>query len=244
MKYPNILWVWESLTTPVRPLIFIDCMLTTVTVSRIPCPDVEDAPAALTDAVPRKYADCSTLPLRQHWRGADALPREGGVARIGASASGLAVHIRFEDSDIFSTATADQQRLWLLGDVVEVFVKPGRARDDYWEVHMSPNGFLMDLLIPDRPGYQRGDYDWETVNAADSGTSHQVRVEEGSWAAEAIVPWSAFGVAESPAPGATWQVGVCRFNFTGGLHDPELSSTASLTQPGFHRYEEFTDLLF
>jgi hypothetical protein len=41
-----------------------------------------------------------------------------------------------------------------------------------------------------------------------------------------------------------WQVAVCRYNCTGDLETRELSSTAAFTQPGFHRWEEFTDLIF
>ena len=29
-----------------------------------------------------------------------------------------------------------------------------------------------------------------------------------------------------------------------GCDEPELSSTAALTQPGFHRHEEYTELVF
>ena len=47
-----------------------------------------------------------------------------------------------------------------------------------------------------------------------------------------------------PVSGVTWQFAVCRYNYNQGLDDPELSSTALLTTPGFHQYEDFTDLVF
>ena len=207
-------------------------------------PVLSDEPADLTVDVPTKYAACDPLPLRQQWNGADALPKEEGVARIGATTMGLSVYIRYEDSDIFSTATANQQRMWQLGDVVEVFVKPGLDRSDYWEVHVTPNDFLMDLSIPSRAGMQSGEYSWEDIISPESGTVFQTRVVDGAWSAELTIPWSAFGVTGIPVSGTTWQFAVCRYNYNGGLEDPELSSTAPLSKRSFHFYEDYANLTF
>lgn len=208
------------------------------------CSVITDEDADLTADVPAKYAACRPMPLRQHWKSVDALPREKGVARIGVSVMGLSVHVRYEDSDIFSTATANQQRMWQLGDVVEVFVKPGLDRTDYWEVHVTPNGFLMDLLIPSRAGTASGEHTWGEIVAPESGTTYQAKVGNGWWSAELTIPWSAFGETGIPATGTIWQVAVCRYNYNGGLEDPELSSTAPLTQASYHRYEEYTNIAF
>jgi len=214
------------------------------TMDALHAPVLTDGPADLVTDPPSKYANCRSLPLRRHWLGTEALPQEAGVARIGAASTGLSVHVRYEDSDIFSTATANQQRMWQLGDVVEVFVKPGLDRSDYWEVHVTPNDFLMDLHIPSRAGMQSGEHTWEDIISPESGTVFQALVTDGSWAAELTIPWSAFGVTGIPAPGTTWQVAVCRYNYNGGLENPELSSTASLTKRSFHLYEDYTDLVF
>jgi hypothetical protein len=212
--------------------------------SPLTCPVVGSEAADLGVEVPEKYATCPPLPLRQHWDGADEMPQEAGVARIGASSAGLSVHVRYEDSDIFSTATANQQRMWQLGDVVEVFVKPGVDRTDYWEVHVTPNAFYMDLHIPSRAGMQSGEHTWEDIITPESGTTYQAKVDDGWWSAELTIPWSAFDEAGVPAAGTVWQVAVCRYNYNGGLEDPELSSTAPLTQRSFHHYEDYTDLAF
>lgn len=208
----------------------------------VSCAVVAEAPADLSAEAPAKFAACPPLPLRQYWAG--SMPQEQGVARIGASEAGLAVYVRFEDSDIFSTATADQQRMWQLGDVAEVFVKPGRDRTDYWEVHVTPNGFLMDLHIPSREGMRSGEHSWEEIIAPESGATFHTLVAHGWWSAELTIPWSAFGLEGRPSPGTTWQFAVCRYNYNGGLEDPELSSTAPLTQASFHRYEDYMDLVF
>ena len=212
--------------------------------SEIRCIEVGDAPAELGDMRPAKYRDCEALSLRRSWEGAGALPKESGTAYVGAAEAGLSICAVYEDSDIFSTATADDQQMWTLGDVAEAFIKPGVERPDYWEIHVTPNGYLMDIRIPDRQRFMGGEVTWDEVVAASSGTARRARVLEGRWAAELVVPWAAFGVEGRPAAGERWQFAVCRYNYNGGLRDPELSSTAPLSQPGFHRYEEFSDLVF
>ena len=215
-----------------------------VTMAAVHAPVLPNEPADLTADLPSKYAACPALVLRQHWTGADALPVETGVARIGATTKGLSVHIRYEDSDIFSTATANQQRMWTLGDVAEVFVKPGREQSTYWEVHVTPNEFLMDLYIPSRTGMQAGQYTWEDMVTPESGTVYQAHVDDGSWSAELTIPWSAFGQSGIPAAGTTWQFAVCRYNYNGGLEGEELSSTAPLSQASYHLVDEYMDLTF
>ena len=172
------------------------------------------------------------------------MPAEAGVAFVGAAAEGLSFYTRYIDSDIFSTATADDQKMWTLGDVAEFFVKPGVDRTDYWELHVTPNDFIMDIHIPDRARFQAGAVSWNDVIAPSSGATKRVDVCDGFWCVELCIPWAAFASPGIPAAGATWQFAVCRYNYNGGLDNPEHSSTAPLTNPSFHHYEDFDTLAF
>ena len=210
----------------------------------IPCPPVAGPTADLGDGHPAKYRACPTLTLRQFWRGGDAFPQETAHAFVGAADEGLSFYVSLHDSDIFSTATADDQKMWTLGDVAEFFVKPGTDRSDYWEIHITPNDFIMDIHIPDRQQFTGGAVTWDEVIAPKSHTSKRVQVAQGRWTVEICIPWQAFGLQAPPPTGTSWQFAVCRYNYNRGLDDPEHSSTAHFTEPGFHRYEEFTDLVF
>jgi hypothetical protein len=212
--------------------------------SLIACPALSSGLADLGAGLPDKYRDCQPLVLRQFWDGPEALPEEVGTAYVGAAAEGLSFYVLFEDSDIFSTARADNQQMWTLGDVAEFFVKPGVERPDYWEIHVTPNSYVMDIYIPDRQRFMGGEIKWEEVLAASSGVHKRVQVSEGRWAVEAVIPWQAFKVEGKPAAGTVWQFAVCRYNYNGGLNNPEHSSTAAFSELGFHRYEEFADLVF
>ncbi len=197
---------------------------------------------------PARYRACEPLPLGQFWEGEDRFPEEAGVAYAGATGRGLSFYVHLLDSDIFSRATGDEQKMPALGDVVEIFVKPGSGRTDYWEIHVTPNGFLLDIHIPDRARISKGGtITWEQVVPfvpPASGATRRVAVTDSSWSVEVTVPWSAFGRDAPPAPGSVWQFAVCRYNYSGGLEDPELSSTARITELSFHRHEEYTDLVF
>ena len=202
--------------------------------------EIEDFGAAH----PAKYSGCQGMDLRQFWLGPDKMPEESARAYVGREASTLSFYVRLEDRQIYTEAKRDNDRMWSLGDTVEFFIKPGVERNDYWELHVTPNNLIMDIYIPSRERFTGGEITWEQVVAAESGASKRVEVMDGVWVVELKVPWTAFGLEAAPSPGAIWQFAVCRYNYPGKLEDPEHSSTAPLTEAGFHTYENYTDLLF
>ena len=212
----------------------------------VPCPHLSGGIDDFGARHPHKYSGCDPVELVQWWEGPDQLPREKGVAYVGASAAGLCFYVWLEDQLIYTEARADNERMWTLGDTAEFFIKPGVGREDYWEIHITPNDLIMDIHIPSRANFTAGIISWDEVIAANSGSTKRVQVGEGEkeWALELCVPWAAFGLETAPAAGEVWQFAVCRYNYPGNLDDPEHSSTAHLSEPGFHRYEEFSDLVF
>jgi hypothetical protein len=210
----------------------------------VSCPAVDNVLADADDQRSAWYAECQSQPLLRNWEHPNVAPVEGGSARVGAAPEGLAFFVELEDRDVFSEATTDQQKMWTLGDVAEFFIKPGTDRSDYWEIHVTPNDFLMDIQISDRERFMAGAIIWDDVIAPSSGTRKRVVVGAEGWSVEAVVPWQAFGLNRAPEVDTVWQFAVCRYNCTGGLQNPELSSTAPFTEAGFHRFEEFADLVF
>ena len=77
----------------------------------IPCLPVAGNVADLGVKHPEKYRDCTRLPLKQFWRGAEVMPVENGHAYVGAAEAGLCFYTYYPDSDIFSTATAADQKM-------------------------------------------------------------------------------------------------------------------------------------
>jgi hypothetical protein len=214
--------------------------------TRMECQPVSGQVGDFGGAQPDKYVSCQPLPFRQYWDGPDAVPQECGVAYVGCAPDGLWFYSCLQDSDIFSQATANDQKMWTLGDVVEFFVKPGRERSDYWEIHVTPNGYIMDLYIPDREEFIEGPVSFDHALSHHSEAAFQVEAfpEQCKWCVEIRIPWQAFGADAPPPAGATWQFAVCRYNCNSGVADPELSSVAPFTELFFHRHEDFLNLDF
>eukprot|EP01059_Diplonema_ambulator_P012067 TRINITY_DN22203_c0_g1_i1.p1 TRINITY_DN22203_c0_g1~~TRINITY_DN22203_c0_g1_i1.p1 ORF type:complete len:246 (+),score=41.23 TRINITY_DN22203_c0_g1_i1:72-740(+) len=200
-------------------------------------------------AHPVRFKNCLPMKMIQGWKGVGHGPEEGGHAYIGWEDRGVVVYSYFEGAMAWSTSTADGQRLWELGDVVEVFLHHTRGTENgwekpYWEVHVNPNGHKMELHIPNRDSWLKGDTPWE-VAAQPSGMEYTTRVLETSWATEILLPWSIFG--GPPAPNTVWGLSVCRYNYRPDdtkLQDPELSSTSSYKELSYHRLEDFTPVVF
>jgi hypothetical protein len=93
---------------------------------------------------------------------------------------------------------------------------------------------------------------WDEIEGGSGATKQVTRTERG-WAVDLRVPWSAFGLSAPPPAGDTWRVNVGRYNAVssqqlrpnGTIEGAcENSSSAPLTEGGFHRYEEFNTLVF
>ena len=77
------------------------------------------------------------------------------------------------------------------------------------------------------------------------GTLNRWEDKDRGWTVEGRIPWTAFKpTGGRPRPGAKWRFALCRYDYSVTLDRPELSSTAPLTEPDFHRYEDYGELTF
>ncbi|MCM8757014.1 MAG: carbohydrate-binding family 9-like protein [Candidatus Omnitrophica bacterium] len=210
----------------------------------VPCQSITGEVKDFTTRPPGPYPSSSQLPLLRFWDKDSKWPKEKGFSWCGYDQEGLRFAVVFEDSDIITQATANNQKLWMLGDTVEFFVKPGEQEKVYYEIHISANGYLMDLRFPSREEFRSKVISWEQVLAYESGSRYRTVDLKGGWAAEIIIPWKGFGLSQFPPPGTVWQFAICRYNYSSSLPEPEISSTAYFSKPDFHRYEEYHDLVF
>ena len=130
--------------------------------------------------------------------------------------------------------------------MAEFFVKPGTDCLDYWEIHVAPTDHIMILHIPSRVALTSKAVSIEDVMVTDRGVLKRVEVvpEQQQWAVELTLPWKTFALESVPAPATAWQFAVCRYNYTGGLHEVEHSSIAPLSTYSFHCYEDYCELIF
>jgi hypothetical protein len=77
------------------------------------------------------------------------------------------------------------------------------------------------------------------------GTLDQPGDRDLGWTVEGRIPWSAFANGKAkPKPGDEWFFALCRYDYGPQGTKPVLMSSAPLTQPSFHRYEDYGKLRF
>jgi hypothetical protein len=154
-----------------------------------------------------------------------------------------------DDSDLFADVKEFNGRTWE-NDVFELFFKPARDRLIYYEFQVNALNTRLELFMPSRGsgGYRRfaPTTKFGTESAVQlRGTLNEWQDKDTGWTVEGRIPWSAFEASGGkPAPGARWHFALCRYDYSTAFDNPELSSTAPLTQPSFHRYEDYGELLF
>lgn len=181
---------------------------------------------------PRRLHPTQALPftLGQPW---NAAPEPGlRPTRVHATfaAQALRVQADLDDDDVFTLATAHNQRTWELGDAFEIFVR----RDDqeaYTEVHVTPKNWRLHLRFADFAQHRRIAGIDEVAADPDRIVTTAERTPAG-WRATAVVPVPA-------GPGDLLRVSFCRYDASRG-QPPVLSSSSPHPVLAFHRPREWT----
>lgn len=154
-----------------------------------------------------------------------------------------------EDSDVFANVTEQDGPLWT-NDVFELFFKPSKDKQGYYEFEINAANAKFDMFIPSRGsgGANRHarDRDFHIESkVVVHGTLNDWRDKDKSWTVEGRIPWSDFApTGGRPAVGDTWLHALCRYDFSVGLEEQALSSSAPLQKLNFHRYEDYVPLRF
>ena len=122
-----------------------------------------------------------------------------------------ALYVAFEvaDSDLRSTFTRDDERLWEQ-DVVEVMLDPDGDGLNYFELQVSPAGYVFDTRYDSRRRPQPfGHMQWSAQlrRGVDiSGTLNDAKSDRG-YAVELALPWKSLAPYHlPPRPGDTWRI--------------------------------------
>jgi hypothetical protein len=152
------------------------------------------------------------------------------------------------DSELRSFGTHRNDTLWE-GDVFELFLKPSADRPEYYEFQANPRGFVFEMAFPKRLDKA---IEFTTAPQLDNkaavvlkGTVDRPGDRDQGWTVEGRVPWSAFvPTGGKPKPGDEWFFAMCRYDYGPEGTRPVLMSSAPLTKPSFHRYEDYGKLRF
>jgi hypothetical protein len=179
------------------------------------------------------------------------------ATRFRAAWTDEGLFLRFDatDPDPWHTMTRRDDHLWE-EEVVEIFLDPGGAGRDYYELEISPANVVCDVLMiapwPDK----KQDFAWDLEGLLTHVRPHEDAAgKAGGWTATALLPWaglrklpSARGVAVPPRAGDRWRFNLFRVDRPGGKGAPDKGAIEAAWSPtgqaSFHVPRAFRDLVF
>lgn len=154
-----------------------------------------------------------------------------------------------DDHDLYADVKEHDGDTWY-NDVFELFFKPTKEKRSYYEFEISPANTVFDMFVPSRGsgGVRRWvrhhDFHLKTAVAL-RGTLNTYEDQDQGWSLEGAIPWADFSrTGGKPNAGDVWDFTLTRYDYSTDYEGPDLSATAPLTRPDFHRYEDYTPLKF
>jgi hypothetical protein len=153
-----------------------------------------------------------------------------------------------KDAELRSFGTKRNEHLWE-GDVFELFLKPSPSKPAYYEFQANPRGVIFEMAFPRREP-NSGEFTTAPVLGSKAvailkGTLNQPGDRDEGWSVEGRIPWSAFAATGGkPKAGDEWLFAICRYDYGPPGSTPITMSSAPLSRPNFHRYEDYGNLRF
>lgn len=167
-----------------------------------------------------------------------------GTVQLGLRSDSLLVLATLDDDDLFTAATGDHQRMWELGDVLEIFLCDS-SREDYIEMHVTPNGRRTQLRFPNAaatPQIRRDGRDpIATFGVFEPIFDFTLRATSAGWQVFASIPFT------SITPGGVPEIILASFSrFDASPANPSRVLSSTSPHPGedldFHRRQDWTPL--
>ena len=180
------------------------------------------------------------IALSQPWLETPEPSFQLGRVQLQWKSDALLLRAELDDLAIVSAATAHSQRLFALGDTLEVFLKRPES-EEYYELHVNPRNFRTAMRWT--PGAV------DNIRASDQGRIEDFVIDPAlfsstveksgiSWTVDIEVPPALLGVDE-------WRVGqvlyfsVSRYDYAEWDGTPILSTIATHPVINFHRIEDW-----
>ena len=194
------------------------------------------------ESVRAAFADVPACALGQAWR---KEPESGflpATVKFSWRADALLMFAELNDVQIVSRATGLNQRMWELGDVLEVFLRPEK-QSAYVEFQITPPNHTLQLRFPDtatlRQAQAANHFDDFLLPGRVFHSRTWLEPERQRWFVYAAFPVTVVGGAKEVIPGERWHFSVSRFEDSGAGQAPIPSSTSPHPTPDFHRQSEW-----
>lgn len=199
------------------------------------------------EAVRQAFKNADGCRLGQSWRKAPEPEFRPATVRVGWREDHFMVFAELEDEDIFTRATGHNQRMWELGDTLEMFLQCGDS-SRYVEFHVTPANWRLQLGFPDTATLRRAQANnfFDDLLLADGVFQSRTWSEPGQkrWYVHARIPAAAVCGPGATLPGSPWRFSFSRYDSTRGRKEPVLSSSSPHPQPDFHSRAEWGTVNF
>ena len=211
----------------------------------ISCVELPDFPGAELELIRQAFRDATPCSLGQAWLAAAEPDFRPTIVRAGWRGESLLVFAELTDEDIFSRATALNQRTWEMGDAFEVFLRPVE-QTAYVEFHVTPNNQRLQLRIPSEPAFRAAQKSGliEPFLIPGNAIRSWTWVLPGQWCVLVEVGHVVVCEKLRPLPGSEWLFSFCRYDYTRGRPEPVISSSSPHQIADFHRQQEWGRLTF
>ncbi len=163
-------------------------------------------------------------------------------AQVGYDKNYLYIAFTCFDTDIYSTFTKRDQRLWEQ-EVVEVFIDTDDNPNDYVELEVSPANILYDSWIDDPRNItsETADFNLDDIHTAVQvfGTLNERNDQDRKWTVEMAIPLTELS-SEGTMDTREWRINLYRIN--NDAYGPRLMAY-SPTGGSFHQPDKFTSIL-
>lgn len=187
-------------------------------------------------AAPRDFEDVSLfegepVPFGQPWRTQKQRSFRPGHVRFGWLPDALWLYGEMEGHGT-TTAQHNNEQLWILGDVLELFLGYADS-EEYLELHTAPNGLILQMRFPDAAAIRalRSPHHGTLPDfVAGCGWQAQTRNDANGWQVLGRVPLSL-------SPGRKLHLSCGRYDYGSGKD--VISNTGPLTKSDFHRRQDW-----
>jgi hypothetical protein len=209
-------------------------------------PELTPFDPANLDSVARAFQGAPVCPLRQAWRAEPEPNFQPAIVRTGWRGRALFVFAELTGARATTSASRSNERLWELGDVLEIFLRPD-GQTAYSEFQIAPNNLQLQLRyagVETLAQARRTNSIAAALVQKINFKSHAwTRLDAGCWHVLAEIPAETVLDVPGPLPGTAWHFSFCRYDYTRGPQ-PVISASAPLSRPDFHRQQEWGILRF
>ena len=211
-----------------------------------------DVPALKTfefsdwEAVGSAFQNAPSLDMSQAWLEKPDETFRPATVRVGWREDVFFVWARLVDDQKFTQATQDNQHLWKLGDVFEMFLRDV-TREDYLELHVAPSGHRLQLrFLSAETIYHLRDRQLRLTDLMVSESLFDLSVRETAegWDVLAGIPLKSFGSSGETFIKKSLLASFSRYDYDDDKTPPVLSSTSAHTELNYHRQQEWRMLNF